>query len=646
MIKRFTLLLLLILSFGAKAQLIVYRENFDDMPGYTLSGWHYEFTGMVPWQAGLPALVGGCMLPVGGPMSVDVGTNKVACIPDCGAWNPNDSNVFSYTTRINMTGITGAWLKYDSYYEHNINAGDTERATVEISTDTGQTWTVLQEVPANSSLSNFQTYYFDLSAYNNVPDLRIGFRYSDGGGWMMGWAIDNVTVFVPAKKDLSLLAVTPTDTLLSYVKTGYGINHTATVYNAGLDTIHSFVLNYQQGSGPVKSDTITGVTLLPFSTNDFTHTVPDSVFLQGTFKVTMWVSLDSDEYRYNDTAVTYLRGAGFIPVKELAIESGEGTWNGWSPRSATLLSSVPGHDINACLISVHDHDIMSDTVYADFLYNLHWNYVPYMLFDRRTKVPFDSFEVYLQTQKKYFGFASISLHGSNDRGVVEVDGTIVPAVDLHGDFRLALVVTEDGVTGTTSDYDQVNNYAGGLLGTMGGYESLPNPVPAATMTYNYVARQVTPAPGGATGLLPTNMATDSIYSFSLTSILNPAWHAEKLRAIVLLIRQRDSTVLNCSQLPFYLETPKIVLPLQDAGLYPNPANDVVTLFFTLAHKENVSVDVTDLSGKMVYRQPPNEYNEGRNAISLPLSKMAPGLYIVNLAAPDGNKSLKLEVFHR
>lgn len=44
--------------------------------------------------------------------------------------------------------------------------------------------------------------------------------------------------------------------------------------------------------------------------------------------------------------------------------------------------------------------------------------------------------------------------------------------DATGDFNINLVLTEDGVKGTTSAYNQSNAYAGGTNGIMGGFELL------------------------------------------------------------------------------------------------------------------------------------------------------------------------------
>lgn len=586
------------------------------------------------------------MLPASGAMSTSTGTNKIAGFAECHGLDHNDSNVLIYTPIINLSSDSGVWLKYDSYFSSYAHSGDTEKATVEISTDNGSTWTVLEHVAANMDFARFQPHYINLSAYDHASNIRIGFRYNDGGGYnMQGWAIDNVCVFKPFHKDLSLLSITPTDSLLSYVQTGFGFFHHFQVFNAGLDTIHNFSLNYRLGSGAVKTDSITGLSLPPFSTTDFTHAIRDSVFSRNTFNVTAWVKLDSDEYHNNDSAFCQLRGADFIPHKALAIESGEGTYNGWTPRNMYYMKSVLPLDIDATLISVHESDPMTDTPYHDYMLYSAWNYVPYIQFDRRLSVPLDSFFNFLDVQKNTFGFADVNFNGTISGNTVTVGGSVTPAIDLDGDLRLALVITEDGVTGTSVAYDQVNNYASGTLGVMDGYETKPNPVPAADMVYNYVGRQIYPNPEGMAGALPAHMLASHTYNFTLSTTIDPAWQTGKLKANVLLIRHADSSVLNSNHMQFYLSTTNTELPFKNTLLYPNPAAETAQLIFDLTQNEPVKIVVTDLAGRLLYEHPEANYRAGQNKVTIPVHQLANGIYLVNLFTNDGTKSLKLEVVH-
>ncbi len=54
----FTFIISLFLFNSANAQTIIFEEKFDGMPSYNLTGWPYQFSGVVPWQCGLPFTVG------------------------------------------------------------------------------------------------------------------------------------------------------------------------------------------------------------------------------------------------------------------------------------------------------------------------------------------------------------------------------------------------------------------------------------------------------------------------------------------------------------------------------------------------------------------------------------------------------------
>ncbi len=83
-----------------------------------------------------------------------------------------------------------ATLTFDSFF-----TGDYDQlATVEVSTDGGETWEVVHEVEANTAWVD--GLEVDLSDYigEDYSSLWIGFHADDNGGWASGWAVDNVTV--------------------------------------------------------------------------------------------------------------------------------------------------------------------------------------------------------------------------------------------------------------------------------------------------------------------------------------------------------------------------------------------------------------------------------------------------------------------
>ncbi len=640
--KLFTLLIFIISCFNLQAQQVVFNQNFEAVTGYNPpTGWTYTQY----WQCGLPYLIGGiCHTP-----PVTTNNTKVLGITDRHAFQQSPCNMsnnlinsFISTPSINFTTVTGAWLRFDSWFVKETQNNLSEGAYIEVSTDAGNNWTRIFNVPGYAP--GFKTYYVNLGAYNNASTINLGFRYSDSGQIRTGWMIDNIQVFVPANKDLKLMSIIPQDSLLRYVTIGDALALGGTVYNAGLDTAHSFDLKYKAGNASVKSCTISGITLAPFDSASFFHNILDTVFTVAGDNIKMWVDLPGDNNHTNDTQATQLRGAYFMPKKKALVEEGTGTWNPQCPRGWVYMNNIP-QDGEACLISVHDYDPMVLQDYDDFLFSLRYNYVPYYLFDRRLSADTSQFYEFFYKSNASFGFADILLDGNIFGNTFTVNAHLKPAVDLTGDYRLAMVVTEDGVKGTTNGYRQLNYFAGGLHGPMGGFENLPDTVPAASMTYNFVARATTPAPDGTPGLLPNNLVHGATYNQTFTAQLNSAWNKTKLKAIVMLVRYSDSSVLNANSLRPLLGVNNINEWAINAGLYPNPSAEQTHLFFELNQAKKLSISITDLTGKLLYMQPVSTYEAGRHDVKLNTAMLSSGIYLVTVATEDGKKAIKLEVMH-
>ena len=106
------------------------------------------------------------------------------------ACNCNQNNVDLTMPSVDLTGYTGASLTFASYYENNNYQGNQEVAIVEVSVNGGPFNTVYT-VPN----SNWSTLSVDLSAYVGNNDVVVNFNYSDGTGWLYGWAIDDVVIY-------------------------------------------------------------------------------------------------------------------------------------------------------------------------------------------------------------------------------------------------------------------------------------------------------------------------------------------------------------------------------------------------------------------------------------------------------------------
>jgi PKD repeat protein len=77
----------------------------------------------------------------------------------------------------------------------------------------------------------------------------------------------------------------------------------------------------------------------------------------------------------------------------------------------------------------------------------------------------------------------------------------------------------------------------------------------------------------------------------------------------------------------------------DIKLYPNPADNEVNLSFGLAAAQDVTIEITDLTGKVVQLNHINA-NEGNNLVMMNTSEFAQGSYFLNINA--GNKRSTLQ----
>lgn len=643
MSKIFTIVWLLAASYAVQAQQVLFKEDFSLMPGLSLSnGWSAQSSSVVGWRTSemynlycsysyIPqykyfakvAAISGCYGDRGGPR--------------------NNSNVLCYTKSINLSGVQkGAFLKYDSYFNRTAVNNIPERATVEVSINDGATWTVVQVVPQGNTVDSFTTQYVNLSQYLGYGNVRIGFRYSDQGQDQKpgGWAIDDIELFRPEQKDLSLEFFSPTDSLLSYALVNQTITHTGTVLNKGLDTIHSFVVHYRRGNGYALSDTF-NTTIPPLTKFDFTHKIPDTVFQAGKTDITAWIDVPGDVNPANDTIHTSVQGAHFMPKKVVMVEKGTATWHQYAPMGITYFNMLH-YDNEANLAAIHSSDPMGYKAYADYFYDMNYYSGLYFMVDRKYADWGMLFSTFAR-HKQHFGFADLELHGGAVGNRIDVGVTVKPAVDMKGDFRLLLVITEDKLSGNTLGWEQENGYAGGKLGPMGGFEHKPDPVPVQDMQYDFVARVISPSPdGGQTFATELKYGGNYFHKFNIR--LEEGWDRNRLKAIVMLLRNDDTLILNSAKLNYFLSVAGDEKELGRTGIYPNPANEYTTLEYEAKGSGKAEVWVTDINGRRLM-QVQQVTTNGINRLQVPTHHLPAGLYIINVLTGEAKHSLKLQVLH-
>lgn len=122
---------------------------------------------------------------------------------------------------------------------------------------------------------------------------------------------------------------------------------------------------------------------------------------------------------------------------------------------------------------------------------------------------------------------------------------------LENDVHKDAIIGNDGKPQAYNGYEQYNYYAGGAMGECGGFESLPEIVPGADMTYQDVARAFWG--DGFNGLensLPSAVKAAIPYGHDFTitlpeNVLNP----ENTEVAVLLINSKTGEIINADIVP-------------------------------------------------------------------------------------------------
>jgi hypothetical protein len=304
-------------------------------------------------------------------------------------------------------------------------------------------------------------------------------------------------------------------------------------------------------------------------------------------------------------------------------------------------------------IAVHNADPMTVTEYDAALTVSGY---PSALVDRGTEMDPSEMEVAFLDNIVIAPSAFIT-NGANWDATTRVLDVSISAnfqTAANNNYKLAIVLTEDEVTGTGSTYGQSNAYAGGASGVMGGYELLSNPVPASQMVYNHVARAIAPSFGGTNIAFPATINSGETYTINASFTLPTTWDETQMHIVGMLVNQ-SGTVNNAGKATlteaiangFVSGTPinNVGIANQnqiDASLavYPNPANEYTSIKVQLKNEQNVTLKLIDMNGRTVASRNYGQMN-GASEIQLNTSNFEAGLYLIQLSLDNTIVSRRL-----
>jgi len=428
-----------------------------------------------------------------------------------------------------------------------------------------------------------------------------------------------------------------------------------TLRNLGLETIESVDIHWTDGINTYTEE-VPEFYLESGQNFTFTHLYELEV-LPGASELTVFVTNingggdnnpDNDERRVTVT--------GVVPAadKKVMAEEATGTWCVWCPRGTVFMEFME-HEYRDYFVpvAVHNNDPMANAVYNAGVTSFPgFTGFPGVIMDRTLVIDPSQLENNFFNQITSLPAATLFNGAAYDAntGELTISVTVDVKAPIFGNWRLNVAITEDGIKGSGSGYAQANAYAGGGNGPMGGFENLPNPVPAALMTYNQVARAILGGFAGQAGslTLPAPAGSSQIHTFtySVPSNVNP----DNIHIISMLINP-NGRINNANTFTFQealanglASSSEEPVSLQHLDIYPNPANEQTMVHLHLSETRPVRLEVLDMLGRPVYQQTFGDL-AGEHWLTLPTHQFGNGLYTLRIHSGNGFAVRKLAVQH-
>lgn len=435
---------------------------------------------------------------------------------------------------------------------------------------------------------------------------------------------------------------------------------TGTIRNFGSAAITQFKLNYQVDGGTTVVSNITGVNIAAFGgTYSFTHPTALNTTEGQVHTIKLWTSdpnNNPDEKSCGDTReYTVFVNKGITAAKYVLVEELTGAWCGECPDGAATMDELKTSFPTACLVSIHggsDPDAMKITEGTAITNSFGAGYADAMFdrvyFDGETKLPVQDRDDWpLRTQQQLNSESPVSLNivpsfNYTTRHLnVTVNASFVDYAE-PGDIRINVYVVEDGVTGSGTGYDQVNDYNGE---SGHPYAGAGNPITG--FVHNRVLRRVMSVNWGTPSIIPTNPGPGGNYSYSYTWTIPSAMNQGKMKVIAFLGYYDPSIykrrVLNAAKVNVLTTGIDENEVFGDVSVYPNPANGLGYVQVNFAKSTKAAFEVYTLEGRLVDVIREGYFTQGNHVTYFDASNYSSGMYMIKITTDEGFITKKLSV---
>lgn len=409
-----------------------------------------------------------------------------------------------------------------------------------------------------------------------------------------------------------------------------------TFRNLGKDTIRSVEIKVLDGLTTPNVLKLSNLNVLPLASYSFKspsfYTADAKNNVIG-FEITS-VNGKQDDELVNNKKVLAVDVVTPAPGKKVVAEQATGTWCQWCPRGHVNMElmekeypqyfiGVAGHSNDPMQLTEYTQSIVGTgypSVWVDRKINNDPGNLESFFFERIREVP----HAKVENKVKY--------NKTSKELTADVKVTFNSAVKA-GTYKLMALVLEDSIRGTAAGYRQSNAYANNAAGVMGGYEKLPNPVPANLMVYEHVARTVLSDLQGDE--IKTNPKEGDVVTKTYTFTV-PETFVEKHLEVVSFVLNADDNATN-GERTGYNEF-AVTVGANDVvnnnhpyfqGLYPNPADEIAYVDLNIKEASNITIEISDLNGRVIASRNYGSF-AGQQLFPILCADWAKGLYMVRI----------------
>ena len=493
--------------------------------------------------------------------------------------------------------------------------------------------------------------------------LRFAFKNNSNNKYQL-WIDDIEVITLPNNLDGAVTGIETPKYILTNASDSIKVN----VSNLGAININTLVLNYTIGNSSINTQTFTLANGLSYKQTNLTKfSLPYTVSSAGNFKAKVWISSVNaiqDQNQSNDTTFTYITVQSYSPKKSVLIEQFVSAYDGDCTDAQEKVLALQNDSV--IIVNVHDLDSLKETNSIGIL-NAYKKNTATAMIDRTyfsgpesVSVTRPYYNNLVAKQLKTVTPASVSIINKTYNSVTKQLSFTVKADfigDVKGDLRLNAYLTENNVSGPSSDvsangYNQLNNYYNvpwSPYYQLGNYSSTYSTYVLKPYQFKHHNTLVYSFDGsfGNPGLIPTNGGTQGqsyqkTYTLTVPTPTNSAslYNSDNLYIVAFLAEynsnQNNRNVLNVVKQKI---TPNSeILGLQEQqgnsfiSLFPNPSNG--NMYINSPKSLNTyEIKAIDIMGRCVFIETLNQVG---NQAQLDLSALNNGVYFLSISSENGN----------